>query len=584
MDWLLTSTLLLSLTAAALSTGLAYYAWSRRPATGSTLFTLIMLAMAQWALAYALEVGSSTLTTRIIWAKFQFLGAVILPVAWLIFVLEFTGNETWITRRNVLLLSLLPGLTLLLAVSNESHGLIWQQTSLGFSASSRPILAVSFGLWFWIHMLFTYGCLLMATFILFAKWRQEGVSLYRWQTLSLLIGLLLPWVGNTPRMMGISDPDLPAFIHLFSGAALAYYALRFRLFDIAPVAHRAIVNSMQDGALVLDTQNRIADANPAAQHLINRPLAELIGKPIMLIWPNLVAITTTEPEEPIEMELGRPEAPIYYEVTISPLYDWRDEFRGHLLILHDITRQKELDQMREAVVHTMIHDLRDPLSNSLFALEMLRGDMIDINLPEGDQLLELTFAQTKKTLNLVDMILEISRLKNGIEMVLNQTAIPMAEFIEKAIRAQTPRIIDKDLRLTCHVSDSLPPAWGDASLIERVLQNLLDNSIKFSPRGGVIRIVARLVGSLGPRESARLQVSVSDQGPGISNELQKRIFEQFVAGPVKGSGTGLGLAFCKMAMMAHGEHIWVESQPGAGSRFVFSLPVALEPARVKPPI
>jgi NtrC-family two-component system sensor histidine kinase KinB len=207
--------------------------------------------------------------------------------------------------------------------------------------------------------------------------------------------------------------------------------------------------------------------------------------------------------------------------------------------------------------------------------------MIDVSLPEGDQLLELTFAQTKKTLNLVDMILEISRLKNGIEMVLNQTEISMVDFIEKAIRAQTPRIIDKNLRLTYHVPDSLPPAWGDASLIERVLQNLLDNSIKFSPNGGVIKIAAKLVGSQGPHESARLQVSVSDQGPGIPEELQKRIFEQFVAGPVKGSGTGLGLAFCKMAMMAHGEHIWVESRPGAGSRFVFSLPVAFETSPVK---
>jgi signal transduction histidine kinase len=239
--------------------------------------------------------------------------------------------------------------------------------------------------------------------------------------------------------------------------------------------------------------------------------------------------------------------------------------------------------MRDAVVHTMVHDLRDPISNSLFALQMLQRDIIDFDLPEGDQLLELTFAQTKKTLNLVDMILEISRLKNGIEMVLNPTAISITSLVEKAIQYQMPRILSKDLRLTYHIPETLPSAWGDVSLIERVLQNLLDNSIKFSPPGGTIRIEARLVATSSPGDLTRLQVSVSDQGPGISHDLQKRIFEQFVAGPVKGSGTGLGLAFCKMAMMAHGEEIWVESKPGAGARFVFSLTTSAEMSPVREP-
>jgi PAS domain S-box-containing protein len=527
-----------------------------------------MLAMAQWALAFSLEITSSALATKLIWAKFQYLGIVILPVAWLVFVLEFTGNESWITRRNVFSLSLIPTATFLLALTNEMHELVWQ--------------TVEYGLWFWVHTLFSYSCLLLATVILIKSWRREVAGLYRWQYVALLFGLLLPWTASILYVTGLTPQELTTFSFLISGGALVHYTLRFRLFDVTPVAHRAVVSSLSDAIMVLDSQARIADVNPAAEKIVGMPATDLVGKAFNELWPNLYETVPEAQQKPVEIKLGPESNPSYYEVTSSPLQDWRNSPRGHLLVFHDISRQKELEHRRENMTHNMVHDLRDPLTNSIFALELLKGDMSSFDSPESYQLLDMTYAQTMKTLGLVDEILDINRLKNGIEIAVIRTTIALPELIAKVIRAQSSRAVSKQVEISSDLPEMLPSVWADASLIERVLQNLIDNSIKFSPPGGTIRITAAAADNNGngPGRATRLLISVSDEGPGIPGDLQEKVFDTFVAGPNKASGSGLGLAFCRMAVLAHGEQIWIESEPRRGCTLTFSLPISSEPIEV----
>ncbi len=403
------------------------------------------------------------------------------------------------------------------------------------------------------------------------------------QTAALLFWLLVPWVGDNLSLMGLSSQKFTAFTFLISGMILVHFTLRFRLFDIAPIAHRAIVNSMTDGIIVLDKQDRIADINNVAAQIMEQPAEELVGKSFRNVWPNLAAIFSEALEESVEINSGSQESPCFYEVTVSPLYGWRQKQRGYLISLHDITRRKELESIREDMVQTMVHELRDPLSNSLFALEMLRGDMSFIDLPEGGQLLELTFAQTMKTLQLVDKILEIGRLNKGVDIVITRTAFTMQNLIERVINAQTSRTSEKHLTITYDVPDTLPYAWADVGLVERVIENLLDNSIKYSPGGGTIHVKATTFEGNRNSDAPKIMVTVSDEGPGIPNDFQEKIFDKFVTGSEKWSGTGLGLAFCKMAIKAQGGNIWVESDAGSGSKFVFSLPVSLEPALVLEP-
>jgi signal transduction histidine kinase len=173
-------------------------------------------------------------------------------------------------------------------------------------------------------------------------------------------------------------------------------------------------------------------------------------------------------------------------------------------------------------------------------------------------------------LDLVNAILDISRLESG-RMPLDRAEVAVGDLITATVAAQLPVALEKDLELEREVPSDLPAAWVDAKLMERVLQNLVGNAVKFTPDGGVVRVTAEIDGA---ETDPRILVAVSDTGPGISLQIRDRLFQKFVTGRQEGRGSGLGLAFCKMVVEAHDERIWVESTPGEGTTFFFTLPVA----------
>lgn len=347
-------------------------------------------------------------------------------------------------------------------------------------------------------------------------------------------------------------------------------------YQMAPATRDAVVNSMNDGMIILDAQNRIIDMNPSARRIINKSMIDLVGKEIDQALPAFSRYINEAATKPLDIALDDKDSNRFYELSISPFYDGREERRGNLLILRDITERKMRENLREDLTRTMVHDLRDPISNSLFALEMLKTTLAENLVSETQQLLDLTFASTAKTLQLVDKILEIGRLESG-ELPLALVSFDLHERVERVLKAQTPRAVNKHLQLVNEVPATLPPVWADVELIERVLKNLVDNSIKFTPSGGVIRVTA-VTASDAPTNKPCLHVSISDNGSGVPAAAQPHIFEQFVTGNHVESGSGLGLAFCKMALAAHGQTIWLDSQPGQETTFTFSLPLAIAAA------
>ena len=393
----------------------------------------------------------------------------------------------------------------------------------------------------------------------------------------LLFVSTVPWFSHLLFFAGITSYDMTIFSFLISAMALVHYVLRFGLFDVTPIAHRAIVNSMTDGVWVLDTQDRIADVNAKAEAIAGQAANEMIGKPLDLVWPNLLPGGAPTAESPVEIRVNSEGQSEYYEVSRAAVHDHRGRLRGSLLSMHSVTHRKMMERTREDMAHTMIHELRDPLSNALFALEMLKGDLSAAELPESAQLLELTFAQTMKTLRLVDTMLEIGRLKNGIEMVITLASFSIEEVIAQVASALGAEASKSGQQIRTVLPNDLPLAWGDTAIIQRVLQNLVTNSIEFSPEGSVIEIGAApaqhpLTGEI------ELHISVTDDGPGIPEDLQQKVFDKFWSGSGKDSGKGLGLAYCQMAVKSHGQRIWVDSSPGNGAKFTFTLPISCEPA------
>jgi signal transduction histidine kinase len=184
--------------------------------------------------------------------------------------------------------------------------------------------------------------------------------------------------------------------------------------------------------------------------------------------------------------------------------------------------------------------------------------------------IEIANESTQKMVGLVNSIMDVSRLESG-RMPIKYVQTHLGDLVAKTLQAQGPLAADKGLRLEGDVPPTLPPAWADVDLIGRVLQNLVGNAIKFTPPGGVVRVTARV----GERDSLPvLLVSVSDTGLGIPSEIRGQLFQKFVSGRQEERGSGLGLAFCKLAIEAHGEHISVESTLGQGTTFTFSLATA----------
>ncbi|MFM8319277.1 MAG: sensor histidine kinase, partial [Chloroflexota bacterium] len=193
-------------------------------------------------------------------------------------------------------------------------------------------------------------------------------------------------------------------------------------------------------------------------------------------------------------------------------------------------------------------------------------------LPEAlETVLQISRDNTYRMIGMVNAILDMSRLESG-QMTLLCEPVELAEIVERSCAQQGTLASRSDTLLLNDVSYDLPRILVDQALVSRIFQNLIDNALKFSPPGGSIEISARL-------DDTRqwVWISVKDSGPGIPEDLLGSVFDKYITGANKRRGTGLGLAFCKMAVEAHGGKIEVINGPGnsptRGTIFHFSLPV-----------
>jgi PAS domain S-box-containing protein len=239
-------------------------------------------------------------------------------------------------------------------------------------------------------------------------------------------------------------------------------------------------------------------------------------------------------------------------------------------IYHDVSSRVELEEMREDLIAMLLHDLQSPLGNVISALELLRMQM---DKAETDgmtlSLLDIASRSSGQLQRLIASLMDISRLEAG-QPVGRQTPIELPKLVANAYDIEEPNFTRRGVTLQTNLPDDLPPVRVEENMISRVLLNLFDNALKYSANGEVVAVDAR------PAEYDFLLVSVSDQGTGIPKEFREIIFDKFrrVKSNTGAKGLGLGLAFCRLAVEAHGGRIWVDDAPGGGARFNFSLPLA----------
>ncbi len=237
-------------------------------------------------------------------------------------------------------------------------------------------------------------------------------------------------------------------------------------------------------------------------------------------------------------------------------------------LFQDITERKELDQLRDDLTSMIYHDLRSPLANVISSLDVLKIMLPVQDKPELRSLFDIATRSTERIQRLTKSLLDIARLEAG-QAITTRQAVPPLGIVLKAYQALIPIALNKEQDVSSTVSEELPLLCIDSDMIERVLINLLQNAIKFTPQAGQIEIGAQ-------QEEEKVRFWVQDTGPGVDPQAKDAIFNKFTRLHTKDGpkGLGLGLAFCRLAVEGHGGRIWVDNNPEGGAIFSFTLPIA----------
>ncbi|NIM92302.1 MAG: GAF domain-containing protein [Anaerolineales bacterium] len=350
----------------------------------------------------------------------------------------------------------------------------------------------------------------------------------------------------------------------------------------------AVLNSTEEGMIMADAGGRIAIANNQLASITGFPLDMVIGKNLNELRSEIAPLLGYKPDELTErmqyLQDGRDfastpstyalEEPYhrYIERSEAPVKDSNGNIIGWLIVLRDVSREMELDDAKKQLTEMIVHDLRSPLTAILGSIKVMDGiGQQDDEIPVFNQAVLVARRSCDQMLGLVNALLDIAKLESG-ELQMERQTISFNDLSAELLTTNTHVANESGIILQCSVEDAIPEYYGDEDKIRRVLTNLLDNALKFTPPGGQVNCDVRM-------EDGVIRISVSDTGPGIPPEYREKIFDRFIQVPgTLGTrlGTGLGLAFAKLAIEAHGGSIWVEENPAGGSIFVIHLPLEEE--------
>jgi PAS domain S-box-containing protein len=359
----------------------------------------------------------------------------------------------------------------------------------------------------------------------------------------------------------------------------------------------AILNSTNDGILMANPYGTVMIANPMSLRLFEMRREQVIGRDL----DELLAILreqATEAVEPsylndedtppiVELELNLASGRLYIRYLTLPVRDANGIQIGKLALLQDISKEREVAQLRDDYTGMLVHDMRAPLTAIMNGIMMVKRGLGGPVSEKQHELLSIAHQGSQTMLEMVNLLLDIARMEQG-RLVLDTEPLSPYALVDEMLDRLKSSAQSQNVELLQQLPPELPPIDADREKIVRVLQNLLDNAIKFSPAGGSVQIGAAYSTASGWNASTAAEQPllpdsltgsewlvfwVRDEGPGIPAQYHQRIFDKF--GQVRGNkmrGTGLGLTFCKLVVEAHHGLIWLESIEGQGSTFAFALP------------
>lgn len=547
------------------------FIWRRRSTPGALPLLMLMLGTAEWSLTYAVHWLVPDLPSKVFWLDVTYIGAASVPTSFFVFTLVYTHRENWIHWQSLVLLSVMPVLTVLILWTDQYHGLF-------FAGKRQPADTVFHdgGPWFWIYVVYAYLLIFIGLVWLVQRFFSTR-RLYRNQVGMVILAASLPWAASILSLTS-SNPfpglDLPPLAFALTGILLTVNLLQVHLLDIVPVARNILVENMSDSVLVLDTQNRIVDINPAAQTLLEGTHRQaILGKQFSSVfakWIDVIAQFQGAVEKRAEVMLEE-NPPRYLDVQINPLYDRQGHFSGRLITWRDISERKCVEMEREQLIadldayaHMVAHDLKVPVTAVIGFAELLLEDENSGDDNDLKVILTRIHQSSYKIHTIINELLLLASIRDVASISLH--SLNMQEIAQESITRLENVIKGKQALVT--YGESWPVALGYAPWIEEIWVNYISNALKYGGTPPVIHLDAQLM----PGNKARFWVK--DNGPGITQQDQAKLFSQFERlDNVRVEGDGLGLSIVRRIAEKLGGEVGVESQIGQGSVFYFTLPV-----------
>jgi len=341
MDLIFTIYSVFFLATALVSFFVAFLSWQRRFVKGARELTMLMIAAGIGAFWLIFETAAPTVSEKIFWSKLEFIGGIPTPVLYLIFVLRFTGKDKYISPKYLFLLFIVPIITFVLTITNEHHNLVWT----GFSAISGQTNLMEYyhGIGFWIgYIAYTYLMLFLSVVYLFSFSIRQNKP-FSTQGWIILIAGLCPWIASLIYLTGnnpVAGLDISPISIILSGALAAYAILHIRFLDLVPIARKTLVETLTDGILALDEQNRIQDINGAALKYLGIPSKYVIGFPALAAGARVTllmdAVINSKAEAGDQVEIRSGNKIATFRINKHAI---KNQPGSRLIVIQDITEQ-----------------------------------------------------------------------------------------------------------------------------------------------------------------------------------------------------------------------------------------------------
>ncbi|MBN1679450.1 MAG: PAS domain-containing protein [Anaerolineae bacterium] len=601
MNWQPYLQLVLILSSLIITSAFGVLAWTRRHVPAARPFAVLTFFESVWAFGLLCEIIAPNLEVKRFFDNIELASMSFIALALLAFALEFTGQRLPHARMLWITTVTLSVLTTLVFLTDPYHDLVRENVRL---VSDAPFdwLVYDFTLLDWTVFFFDYG-IVVASLSLLASAFNRSQALYRDQIMIILTAILIPVAGT---MLGALDPfnsnqrDVAPVSFGLSNIVAVWGLFRYRLFDVTPIARERVIEDMRAAVVVLDTQYRVIDLNPAAEQLAKRSALEAVGEPVQRLfasWPTLENHLDIGADGHIQIVENTGDQTQHFDLSVSPLRDHRQKLTGHLLVAHNVTerqniedtlrqrtvesaatnreleaaneRLRVLSRIKDEFVTNVSHELRTPITNLKLRYHLLTAQPERLN-----DHLPVIRRETNRLADLIEGLLTLSRLDQD-RVPFHRCPVDLNTLVQEYVSDRSALAGERGLSMTLECAPALPVVQADHRLIGQVVSILLTNALNYTPSGGHVSVRTYTQCINGQQWAA---FCVQDTGPGITPDEQARLFTRFFRGKIgleSGvSGTGLGLAIAHEIVTQHKGRIRAESDgtPGSGAIFHVWLP------------